>query len=212
MEHLQADASDPEDGIPNFAQEPPRQPSVWLRQWIEEAAHAGEGEPTAMALASTGAQGPAVRFVLCKEVNERGVCFFTNLDSVKGQQLRARPEAAIAFHWPIVGRQVRIEGRVEPVAVEDADAYYQTRSRLSRLGAWASQQSRPLAERQQLLDAVETFDAKYPSDDIPRPPHWSGFQLVASRWEFWQQCPGRLHQRWTLAMGQDGWRAWQLFP
>lgn len=181
---------------PSFAESAPRPPGEWLQAWFDEAEAAGEKEPTAMALASVGATGlPTLRFVLCKGVNERGVRFFTNLESVKGRQLIDRPGAAVAFHWPTLGRQVRVEGQVEPLPEAEADSYYASRDRLSRIGAWASQQSRPLPARQDLLDAVAECEARFPGDTVPRPPHWSGFRLVPSRWEFWQQRPGRLHER-----------------
>lgn len=200
-------------GAPSHARPPVRQPGEWLQAWLTEAKAAGEAEPTAMALASVGEGGsPTLRFVLCKAVNERGVRFFTNLNSVKGRELLATPQAAVAFHWPIVGRQVRLEGRVELVPPADADAYYCSRDRLSQIGAWASQQSQPLAKRQDLLDAVDAYSAQFAESQIPRPPHWSGFELVASRWEFWEQGPGRLHERWTMERAQTGWLAWQLFP
>jgi pyridoxamine 5'-phosphate oxidase len=202
-----------EHALPVFATKPPRPPSDWLQCWIDEAAAAGEKEPTAMALASVGADNlPTLRFVLCKGVHEHGVRFFTNFESVKGRQLLARPAAAVAFHWPALGRQVRLEGHVVPLSDREADAYYESRDRLSRIGAWVSKQSRPLANRQELLDAVQDCNTRFPGSDIPRPPHWSGFKLIATRWEFWQQRPGRLHERWTLSMGESGWLAWQLYP
>ncbi|MFT5130076.1 MAG: pyridoxamine 5'-phosphate oxidase [Rhodothermales bacterium] len=200
-------------GLPDFAQKPPKPPGQWLCEWIDEAKAAGEKEPTAMALASVGVDSmPTVRFVLCKGASEEGVRFFTNLESKKGRELASRPGAAVAFHWPNMGRQVRIEGHVRQVTDDEADAYYATRGRLSQVGAWASQQSRPLATRQQLLDAVAACETRFSAPVIPRPSHWSGFWLVASRWEFWQQRPGRLHERWTLSMGDSGWLAWQLQP
>lgn len=198
--------------IPEFAQEPLYPPVEWLERWTKEAEEAGEIEPTAMSLSTVSIDGaPRARFVLCKGVSENGILFFTNLDSSKANEIFSDPRASIAFHWPILNRQVRIEGRLQKTSDQEADLYFQTRSRLSKIGAWASKQSRPLESRETLLKAVDDYSSRF-KHDVPRPGHWSGFHLQPSAWEFWQGQEGRLHDRWTIQKIDGNWLSWRLHP
>ena len=164
--------------------------------WLEEARDCEVNDPTAMALATLDPDGTlSQRMVLLNGLDERGLVFYTNCQSRKGIALLANPVAALLFHWKSLRRQVRIEGHTEAVAEEDADAYFASRPRGSRLGAWASAQSQPLSSRAELLDRVDRLREKYAATHIPRPPHWSGFRLVPKRWEFWQNGDFRLHDR-----------------
>ena len=198
--------------IPEFAQVPLHPPTEWLDRWIQEAEESGETEPTAMSLSTITIDGaPRSRFVLCKGISENGILFFTNLGSSKANEIFSDPRASIAFHWPILNRLVRIEGQLEKTSDQEADAYFETRSRLSKIGAWASKQSQPLESRDALLEAVEDYSTKF-NNDVPRPSHWSGFRLRPSAWEFWQGHEGRLHDRWTIQKLDDNWLSWRLYP
>jgi len=198
--------------IPDYAVRAPEHPSAWLERWLVEAETSGELNHTAMALSSLDLKGaPRTRFVLCKGVNRDGLRFFTNLESNKGAELARDPRASVAFYWSILKRQVRVEGTVCLLSDDEADQYFASRSRLSNIGAWASQQSRPIASREELEAAVECIDRRF-DGDVPRPPHWSGYLLRAETWEFWQDKPGRIHDRWLLKKGDEGWRQWRLQP
>ena len=198
--------------IPEFAELAAEHPSSWLERWLEEAQASGEHNHTAMALSTLGLDGaPRTRFVLCKGVSPTGLRFFTNLESDKGHELARDRRVSVAFYWSILKRQVRVEGVVERLSDAEADAYFASRSRLSNLGAWASDQSRPVASRQALEAAVEDASARF-EGEVPRPPHWSGFHLEASAWEFWQDRPGRIHDRWILKPVEAGWMQWRLQP
>jgi pyridoxamine 5'-phosphate oxidase len=182
---------------------------------LARAAAAGEPEPTACSLATADAAGrPSVRTVLLKQLNRHGFVVYTNTHSDKGRQLAANPQAAICILWKQLdlGVQVRAEGRVEPVNAAEADAYFASRPRGSQLGAWASAQSRPLADRAQLERALAQVEERYAGQPVPRPPHWSGYRLAPDRLEFWHGREFRLHDRelFTLADGQ--WQASRLFP
>ena len=190
-------------------------PIELFRQWLGDAEKSEPNDPNAMALATADARGrPSVRMVLLKGVDGRGFVFYTNLDSDKGRQLAENPFAALCFHWKSLRRQVRIEGPVERVSDEEADAYYASRARDSRIGAWASKQSRPLSSRFELEKRVARYAAKYALGDVPRPPFWSGFRVLPERIEFWIDKPFRLHERLVfLRDGGDGaWVTQNLFP
>ena len=165
-----------------------------------------------MALSSVDATGaPRTRFVLCKGVNASGLRFFTNFESDKGRELARDRRVSIAFYWSILNRQVRVEGKVSRLTDEEADAYFASRSRLSKIGAWASQQSRPIASREELEAAVEKTSTRFRAE-VPRPPHWSGYHLCAEAWEFWQDQPGRVHDRWVVKSAGGEWLQWRLQP
>jgi len=188
-------------------------PIVRFQEWLAEA-HAREAtDATAMSLATADATGrPAVRMVLLKAVDARGFVFYTNLASPKIADVGVNPRAALCFHWPKLERQVRIEGRVELVSDAEADAYFATRPRLSQLGAWASDQSKPMAGRWVLEQAVAKAALKFGVGAVPRPPYWSGRRVVPEVIEFWQQRAFRHHERERYWRGPDGWKSEWLFP
>jgi pyridoxamine 5'-phosphate oxidase len=170
-------------------------------------------EPTAMMLATAGDDGqPSLRVVLLKAVDERGFVFYTNYESRKGRELLAHPRAALCFHWQTLERQVRIEGDAEPVAAEEADAYFATRARLSQIGAWASKQSRPLASDAELDERVHEMEERFAGGAVPRPPYWSGFRVVPRHIEFWRNRAFRLHERLVYEREEGDWRVTRLFP
>jgi pyridoxamine 5'-phosphate oxidase len=189
-------------------------PFALFGKWLEEATASEPNDPTAMALATVGETGmPDVRMVLLKGFDEHGFVFYTNLESAKGRQLAAVPKAALCFHWKSLDRQVRVRGQVTSVTPEEADAYFATRPRLSRIGAWASQQSRPLESRFALEKAVALYTARFAVGAIPRPPHWSGFRVVPEEIEFWRNGAFRLHDRLRFTFAAEaGWTRTRLFP
>lgn len=188
-------------------------PIAHFNAWFAEARATELSDPTAMALATAGADcAPSVRMVLLKQADERGFVFYSNLESPKCADLRANPRAALCFHWPKLERQVRVDGRVEPVGDAEADAYFATRPRLSQLGAWASRQSQPIAGRFVLEQAVAAVALKFPFGPVPRPPYWSGWRVVPDQMEFWHQRPFRHHDRERFTREQSGWRSAWLFP
>jgi pyridoxamine 5'-phosphate oxidase len=190
-------------------------PFALFAEWLGEAALTEPSDPNAMSLATVDADGwPDVRIVLLKGVDESGFVFFTNLESSKGRQLAGQKRAALAFHWKTLERQVRLRGSVEPVAAEEADAYYATRPRLSQIGAWASRQSRPLSARAELEAEVARYEAEFAGGAVPRPSHWSGFRVVPLRIEFWHNRPFRLHDRIVFSRsGPDApFTRQRLFP
>ncbi len=166
-----------------------------------------------MALATVGADGmPSLRMVLLKDFNERGFVFYTNYESRKGGELLAHPMAALLFHWKSLRRQVRIEGPVEQVTDAEADDYFASRPRQAQIGAWASEQSRPLEGRFVLEKRVAEYALKFNIGKVPRPPHWSGFRILPRRFEFWQDGPFRLHDRLIYQVDGKEWRTERLFP
>lgn len=182
-------------------------------EWLKDAEKSEPNDPNAVALATADEVGqPSLRMVLLKGLDEQGFAFYTNLESRKGEQLIVNPRAALLFHWKSLRRQVRVEGPVSPVSAEEADAYFASRPRQSQLGAWASQQSRPLESRFALEKRVALFAAKFGVGTVPRPAHWSGFRLAPSRIEFWQDGAFRLHDRLVYHREDQGWRTERLYP
>jgi pyridoxamine 5'-phosphate oxidase len=188
-------------------------PLAQFQTWFAEARAAEPFDATAMSLATADATGrPAVRMVLLKHADAQGFVFYTNLDSPKSHDLRANPRAALCVHWPKLERQVRVEGRVESVTEPEADTYFASRPRLSQLGAWASQQSQPIAGRFVLEQAVAAAALRFPFGAVPRPPNWSGWRVVPAMIEFWQQRAFRHHDRQRFTRVGESWRAEWLFP
>ncbi|WP_349368313.1 pyridoxamine 5'-phosphate oxidase [Salinarimonas sp.] len=190
-----------------------QEPYALFEAWFEEAKASEPNDPNAIALATADASGlPNVRMVLLKGFDPRGFVFYTNTESNKGRELEANPQAALCLHWKSLRRQVRVRGAVERVSDEEADAYYASRPRQSRIGAWASQQSRPLESRFALEKAVAVNAAKYAVGEIPRPPHWTGFRILPQTIEFWADRPFRLHDRVVFARAGEGWERTRLYP
>lgn len=195
-------------------------PFVLFEAWFEEASRTEPNDPNAMALATSDEAGmPNVRMVLLKGLDApatpgRGFVFYTNLESTKGRELRSNPKAAIVMHWKSLRRQVRARGTVTPVSPAEADAYFATRARMSRIGAWSSDQSRPLESRFALEQAIALNTARFAIGEIPRPPHWSGFRITPVEIEFWHERPWRLHDRFVFHRGGEGepWTRTRLYP
>ncbi len=216
------DVSDPEDSAEtrpeDFANG--EDPFVLFEAWLAEATTSEINDPTGMALATVDPSGlPNVRMVLLKGVDgpehpERGFVFFTNLESAKGRELAATPKAALLFHWKSLRRQVRVRGRVTPVSPAEADQYFGTRPRLSRIGAWASDQSRPLESRLAFEKKIAQYTAKFAIGEIPRPPHWSGFRVTPLEIELWHDRPFRLHDRVVFRRPDvsQPWTKTRLYP
>jgi pyridoxamine 5'-phosphate oxidase len=182
---------------------------------LAQAKQSIDPEPTAMTVATVGRDGrPAARTVLLKGFDQRGFVFYTNFSSRKGRQLAANPQAALLFHWRHLrdGVQVKIEGTVEPVSAEEADAYFASRPRGSQLGAWASLQSQPLASREQFEKRYADVEKQYEDASVPRPPHWSGFRVVPERIEFWYGAQFRLHERQCYERSNGVWSQVILYP
>ena len=183
--------------------------------WLEEAAKSEPNDPNALALATVDEDGlPNVRMVLLKEFDPRGFVFYTNFESRKGRELLHARKAAMCFHWKSLRRQVRVRGEVEIVSDAEADAYYASRPRGSRIGAWASKQSRPLESRFALEKAVAEYTARYAIGEIPRPSYWSGFRLKPVSIEFWHDRPFRLHDRMEFRRAEagEGWTKVRMYP
>ncbi len=188
-------------------------PLEQFRSWFAEAAGALPA-PNAMALATaTRDAAPSVRMVLLKGADERGLVFFSHYTSRKGRELEANPQAALLFHWSPLGRQVRVEGRVEHVSADESDSYFATRPRDAQLGAQASRQSEPLGSRAELDERVAEVENEAGEGPVPRPATWGGFLLVPAAWEFWQHRASRLHDRFRYEVEPSGaWRVERLFP
>lgn len=188
-------------------------PYALFAEWMADATKSEPNDPNAMCLATSTPDGrPSARMVLLKGHDARGFVFYTNLESRKGGELAANPHAALCFHWKTLTRSVRVEGVVEPVSDAEADAYYASRSRGSRIGAWASRQSRPLEGRWALEKAVADYTLKFGIGEIPRPAHWSGFRLLPERIEFWRDMPFRLHERRVFLAVGGAWKLETLYP
>jgi pyridoxamine 5'-phosphate oxidase len=186
----------PEPGLagPDFTAA--EEPLALFASWMAEAEASEPDDPNAMALATVDREGvPNVRMILLKGADERGFVFYTNCESAKGLELASAPRAALLFYWKSLHRQIRIRGPVEPVSAAEADAYFASRSRESRIGAWASSQSRPLASRAKLEEAVARYSERFEEGEVPRPPHWHGYRVTPLEVEFWASRPHRLHDR-----------------
>lgn len=198
----------------------PSDPFVIFEKWLEEARKMEINDPTAMCLATVGADGmPSARMVLLKDWDASGFVFYTNFESRKGEQILANPKAALTFHWKSLCKSVRIEGEVLTVKKEEADAYFHSRPLRSRIGAWASRQSRPLSGRFELEKNVALYSAKYALNAVPRPPYWSGFRVAPKRIEYWQDGAFRLHDRlvyhavdYCPEKPAASWRTERLYP
>lgn len=189
-------------------------PFALFDAWFAEAREAEVNDPEAMALATADAAGqPSVRMVLLKGHGPDGFVFYTNEHSAKGEQLRENAQAALLFHWKALRRQIRIEGKVERVSADEADAYFATRARDSQLGAWASDQSRPLDKRETFERRFQEAKERFEGQVVPRPPHWGGFRVAPHKIEFWLDRPHRLHERRLFTRGAEGgWSEGLLYP
>lgn len=182
-------------------------------EWLSDARRTEPNDPNAMGLSTVGPDGhPDSRMVLLKDVDDRGFTFYSNAESAKGRQLEGAPRAALLFHWKSLRRQVRVRGRVEPVSPAEADAYFASRARESRIGAWASEQSRPLPDRQTLERAVERETRRFGDREVPRPEHWTGWRVVPADVEFWRDRPFRLHDRLRFERAGTDWTKTRLWP
>lgn len=206
----------------DYAQEPERDlswidaadPVALFESWLARAGETEPNDPNALSLATVDADGqPDVRIVLLKGLTtDAGFDFYTNSRSAKGRQLGDNPRAAMCFHWKSQRRQVRVRGRVVEVGAETSDAYFASRARGSRLSAWASKQSRPAESRAELLDAVRRTEARFSDKDVPRPPHWYGYRVIADTIEFWQDGAFRVHDRIVFERAGESWEKTRLYP
>lgn len=188
-------------------------PFQLFASWYKEALKHDMNEPASVTLATATADGrPSARIVLIKDYDERGFCFYTNLTSRKGYELNENPHAALCFYWDEHQRQVRIEGKVERVAEQEADRYFANRHRGSQIGAWASKQSLPMEQEGDLAKRVKEITGQFEGQAIPRPPFWSGFRLIPERYEFWHQGEYRLHQRAAYTKHAGRWNLDRLYP
>jgi pyridoxamine 5'-phosphate oxidase len=190
-------------------------PLALFKLWLEEAWATEINDPEAMTLATVDADGlPDARMVLCKGTDERGLVFYTNIDSAKGRELKGQPRAAALFHWKSLRRQVRFRGPISEVTAVESDAYFASRPRGSQIGAWASAQSRPLAARGDLEAAVDAYERRFGGGDVPRPDYWRGYRLAPVEIEFWRDRPSRLHERISFFRSppESAWEKRLLYP
>ena len=182
-------------------------------EWLAEAEATEPNDPTAMTVATANAAGrPAARMVLLKGWDTRGFVFYTNLESRKADEIRENAQVSLLFHWKTQRRQIRIEGDVSPVSDAEADEYFASRRRISKLGAWASAQSRPLPSREVFEAKLAEMESRFPGEDVPRPPNWSGWRVAPRYFEFWQDREFRLHERLVFTQTGDGWETGLLYP
>jgi pyridoxamine 5'-phosphate oxidase len=188
-------------------------PFALFDEWFAKACESEPNDPNSMALATVGRdRQPHARMVLLKGHGREGFLFYTNEESAKGEELRENPRAALLFHWKSLRRQVRIEGSIERCSNEEADAYFASRGRDSQLGAWASDQSRPLDRRETFEDRFEEMKSRFEGEEVPRPPHWGGYRVRPERIEFWVDRPHRLHERRLFTLDAGGWSEGLLYP
>ena len=206
-------AGDTEDERPLELESLPSDPIVLFRRWHEEAERAGIRLPNAIALATASADGrPSIRHVLLRGIEDAGFVFYTNHGSRKGTELGENPRAAFSVYWRELDRQISVTGDVSRISDEESDAYFATRPREARLGAWASRQSSELASRDELMERYEAFDTRYPGEDVPRPAFWGGYRLAPLSIEFWQGRQHRLHDRFRYDRPDEGWSVRRLSP
>lgn len=193
---------------------PLKEPFERIANWVEEAKqHPQITEPTAMSVATVDAEGmPSVRTLLLKGLDTRGLEFYTNNDSRKGQELKANPRVCINFYWMPLGRQIRARGAVAPVSAAESDAYFASRRRGSQIGAWASDQSRPVENHETLMQRVAEYEKRFEGKEVMRPPHWYGWRLNPQEIEFWQEGEFRLHHREYYRRSGEGWEKVLLYP
>lgn len=191
-----------------------QEPFKKFATWFEKAQATKEiVEPTAMCLATVDEDGiPSSRMILLKKFDERGFCFFTNLTSRKGKELNSNKNVALCFYWGVLGLQVRIEGAVEKVSIEEADDYFASRRRGSQIGAWASKQSHEMKDWSEFDERIKTVSKDFEGQEVPRPPFWSGFRVVPKRIEFWEEGEFRIHRREVFERHLDGWVVKKIYP
>ena len=203
------------NGSPFDEQAVDTDPIAQFRRWFDDAQHAGALQPDVMIVATTTPTGdPSARAVLLRGFDERGFCFYTSYASRKGRELEANPRAAVVFHWPEVARQVRVTGHVERVSTVESEAYWVARPRESRISAWASEQSEPIASRDELDRRASEVAARFGDGDVPLPPFWGGYRVVPEEMEFWQHRDDRLHDRFAYSRRDPGlrWTVARLQP
>ena len=188
-------------------------PVVLFKKWFAVAEKSEINDPNALSLATSSSDGvPSVRMVLLKGYSDSGFVFYTNFNSKKGKDLENNPRASMCFHWKSLRRQVRVIGFVEKVTDKEADEYYNSRPYKNKIGAWASSQSQTLAKREDFIKKINEYEKKYPSDNVPRPPHWSGWRLLPSEIEFWLDGEGRIHERLNYIKENGEWKKELLYP
>jgi len=202
-----------EEGTRDLSWVEATEPIALFETWLAKAGETELSDPHAMSLATVDEAGlPDVRIVLLKGLDERGFVFYTNSESAKGEQLRGQGKAALCFHWKSQKRQVRVRGEVEPVSAAESDTYFASRARGSRIGAWASDQSRPVADSEALIAATKDIEARFEGEDVPRPEHWYGWRVKPEYIEFWQNGAYRLHDRIVFRSDGNGWSKTRLYP